>query len=153
MAITLPTSNVNSPISADLMYQFYDNKAITPQIRAALQKRDEEEAKLAEQDKAGSPSSESKFGPAARVNITDQIVRMNMANNPAKAGNAEKPAETSGKKPSRYDALAEIQKRLATEEAAAKEVKDTKLKEIADKVAGTEKPKEEEKASAEEAGV
>ena len=149
MAITLPNSNGNSPISADLMYQFYDNKAITPQIRAALQKREDEELKSSEKDTpaAGASSSESKFGPAARVSITDQIIRMNIANNSAKFGNEEKTenaGETAGKKPSRYDALTEIKKRVAADEAAAKEAKDAKLKEIADKIAEAEKANEED---------
>jgi len=138
MAITLPSIGGNQPISADLMYQFYDNKAITPQIRAALQKRqDEEDAKSGEKTSTASTSSTSKFGPATRVDITDQIVRMNMANNSTKTEKKEDTATsgTAAKKPSRYDVLAEVKKSVAEREAAAKAEKDAKLKEIADKIA------------------
>jgi len=142
MAITL-----SSPISADLMYQFYDNKAITPQIRAALQKRqDEEDAKSGE--KASTASTSSKFGPATRVDITDQIVRMNMAKNSSKTEKKEEtPATTQAnsdkttvKKPSRYDVLEEVKKSVAARETAAKAEKDAKLKEIADKVSAGNSP-------------
>jgi hypothetical protein len=141
MAITLPSVSGNQPISVDLMYQFYDNKAITPQIRAALQKREDEEAAKSEEKASTSSASSSKFGPATRVNITEQIVRMNMANNPAKTEKKEDSSATSGtaaKKPSRYDVLAEVKKSVAEREAAAKKEKDAQLKEIADKVAAGE---------------
>jgi len=154
MAIILPQISGNQPISADLMYQFYDNKAITPQIRAALQKRqDEEDAKSGEKASTASTSTASKFGPAARVDITDQIVRMNMANNSSKTTNKEETSDTSTtsattssdkttavKKPSRYDVLEEVKKSVAEREAAAKAEKDTKLKEIADKVSAGSSP-------------
>jgi len=145
MAITLPPISGNQPISVDLMYQFYDNKAITPQIRAALQKRqDEEDAKSGEKASTASSANSSKFGPATRVDITDQIVRMNMANNPSKTEKKEETSattttansdKTTVKKPSRYDVLAEVKKSVAEREAVAKAEKDAKLKEIADKVA------------------
>jgi hypothetical protein len=139
MALILPTSNVNSPISADLMYRFYDNKAITPQIRAALQKRqDAEDAANAE---SGS-SNPLNPGPAARVNITDQIIRMNIANNSTKKEEKTDSSETAAttaaeKKPSRYDVLEEVKKSVAARESAARAEKDAQLKEIADKVAAS----------------
>jgi hypothetical protein len=126
------------------MYQFYDNKAITPQIRAAVQKRQEEEDK--ESGGKASNANSSKFGPATRVDITDQIVRMNMAKNTAKTEKKEGEA-TSGtatnaaKKPARYDVLAEVKKSVAEREAAARKEKDAQLKEIADKVAADEASK------------
>jgi hypothetical protein len=130
------------------MYKFYDNKAITPQIRAALQKRDEAEAKESGIGSSYSASSsESKFGPAARVSITDQIIRMNISNNSTKfeKDNESEPAETDKtggtKKPSRYDVLTEIKKNVAEREAAARAEKDAKLQEIADKVAADEESK------------
>jgi hypothetical protein len=146
MAINLPSVGGNQPISVDLMYQFYDNKAITPQIRAALQKRENEEASKAtdgESSKAAGASS-SKFGPATRVSITDQIIRMNIANNSTKMEKKEDAAansETTVKKPSRYDVLTEVKKSVAEREAAAKAEKDAKLKEIADKVTADEEAK------------
>ena len=141
MAITLPTVSGNQPISADLMYQFYDNKAITPQIRNALQKREDAEASA-----SSSGSASSKFGPATRVNITDQVIRMNIANNSTKMDKAQDSSadsETNTKKPSRYDVLAEVKKSVAEREAAAKAEKDAQLKEIADKVAASEEGEEE----------
>jgi len=144
MAITLPGLSGNSPISADLMYQFYDNKAITPQIRAALQKK-QEEADKDSGSESSSSSSASKFGPAARVNITDQIIRMNIANGTTKfEKDEEKPAETSDtktKKPSRYDVLTEVKKSVAEREAKAKAEKDAQLQGIADKIAAAEEEK------------
>jgi len=148
MAITLPSVSGNQVISTDLMYQFYDNKAITPQIRAAVQKRQEEEDKESGQKTSASASANSsKFGPATRVDITEQVVRMNMANNTAKTdkkedtsknpANAANSATTANtvKKPSRYDVLTEVKKSVAEREAAARKEKDAQLKEIADKVA------------------
>ncbi|MDR3000735.1 MAG: hypothetical protein LBU89_05670 [Fibromonadaceae bacterium] len=134
--------NYKPPISAELMYQFYDNKAITPQIRSALQKKQE----MADAEEGGS-SSASKFGPATRVNITDQIVRMNMANSTTKTENESEKA----KKPSRFDALEYVKNNVAEREAKAKEEKDAQLKEIADKIAAEEAAKkaEEEKAKEE----
>jgi hypothetical protein len=123
MAISLPGLSGNSPISADLMYQFYDNKAITPQIRAAVQKKQEASDKESGSESSSS-SSASKFGPATRVNITDQIIRMNIANGTTKFGkDEEKPSETTDsktRKPSRYDVLAEVKKSVAERESAAK---------------------------------
>ncbi|MCL2284439.1 MAG: hypothetical protein FWC26_14075 [Fibromonadales bacterium] len=147
MAISLPgISGGGSPISADLMYQFYDNKAITPQIRAAVQKKQDEAAK--ESGESSGSSSASKFGPATRVNITDQIVRMNMANNTTKtekeADKKETEATDAKKKPSRYDVLAEVKKSVAERAAVAKADKDAQLKEIADKVAADEAAKKAE---------
>jgi hypothetical protein len=146
MAITLPSLSGNQAISTDLMYQFYDNKAITPQIRAAVLKRQEEEDKESG-GKASTSANSSKFGPATRVDITDQIVRMNMAKNTAKTEKKEGEA-TSGtaatntvKKPSRYDVLTEVKKSVAEREAAARKEKDSQLKEIADKVAADEASK------------
>jgi hypothetical protein len=127
------------------MYQFYDNKAITPQIRAALQKReDEETAKSGEKDSASNNANSSKFGPATRVSITDQIIRMNIANNSTKTEKKEDAATsetTAKKKPSRYDVLAEVKKSVAEREAAAKAEKDARLKEISDKVAADDEAK------------
>jgi len=133
----------NQAISADLMYQFYDNKAITPQIRDALQKRQNEAAKAEE---GGGTSSASKFGPATRVSITDQIIRMNIANGTTKMEKeGDKPAETTGgRKPSRFDPLAEVKKSVAEREAAARAEKDAQLKTIADKVAADEAAKKAE---------
>jgi hypothetical protein len=137
MAITLPSASGNQAISVDLMYQFYDNKAITPKIRATVQKKLDEEAaaKASEQKPPANNANSSKFGPATRVDITDQIVRMNMAKNPAKT---DKKEETAAKKPYRYDVLTEVKKSVAEREAAAKKEKDAQLKEIADKVAAGE---------------
>jgi len=150
MAITLPgISGGNSAISADLMYQFYDNKAITPQIRAAVQKKQDEAGQDTNANTEKAASSASKFGPATRVSITDQIIRMNIANNTTKFEKADdkKEAEATdatkaaeAKKPSRYDVLTEVKKSIAEREAAAKAEKDAILKGIADKVAASEKP-------------
>jgi hypothetical protein len=135
------------------MYQFYDNKAITPKIRAAVQKRQEEEDKESGGKTSASNANSSKFGPATRVDITDQIVRMNMAKNTAKTDKKEDSsknsanATTSGtaanapKKPARYDVLTEVKKSVAEREAAARKEKDSQLKEIADKVAADEASK------------
>lgn len=134
----------NSPaISADLMYQFYDNKAITPQIRAAVQKK-QDEANAASAGATGGSSAASSFGPAARVNITDQIIRMNIANNTTKfQKDKEEVSETDGKtnekKPSRFDVLEYVKSNVAERESAARAEKDAILNEIADKV----NPKEE----------
>jgi len=134
MAITLPSLSGNQAISVDLMYQFYDNKAITPQIRAAVQKRQDEADKEAG---VTSTANSSKFGPATRVDITDQIVRMNMAKTEKKEDSTANSATAANtvKKPSRYDVLAEVKKSVAEREAAARKEKDAQLKEIADKVA------------------
>jgi hypothetical protein len=143
MAITLPALSKQPAISADLMYQFYDNKAITPQIREALKKRDEAEA-AKEAGSGSSSESASKFGPAARVNITDQIIRMNIADKTTKFQKdeeGEKTGESSAKKPSRYDVLSEMKKLVSQRESAAKAEKDAKLQEIADKVAADEEAK------------
>jgi hypothetical protein len=143
MAISSMSELLKKPaISADLMYQFYDNKAITPQIRAALQKRDEAEAA---ESSSESSSSESKFGPATRVNITDQIVRMNITNNTTKYREEKETeqAEKAGKK-KYFDPLAEVKKGVAEREAAARAEKDAKLKEIADKVAADEEGTEDD---------
>jgi hypothetical protein len=135
------------------MYQFYDNKAITPQIRAAVQKKqdaaDADESKTAANQNSATqtPASGSKFGPATRVNITDQIIRMNISNNTTKfkkdeeAAKEESKETTAKKKPSRYDVLEEVKKSVAEREAAAKAEKDSKLKEIADKVSADEAAK------------
>ncbi len=150
MAISLPGLSGNSPISADLMYQFYDNKAITPQIRAALQKKQEEADKESGESSGSASSSASKFGPATKVSITDQIIRMNVANNSSKYGKEEEKeteATSTAKKPSRFDVLAEVKKSVAEREATAKAEKDAQLKEIADKIAAAEA----EKKAAEEA--
>jgi electron transfer flavoprotein alpha subunit len=147
MAIDLFSGATNSPISADLMYRYYDNKAITPQIRSALQKKENDFLK--ENDSSNSSSTASKSGPAARLSITDQIIRMNIANNSKKTekeGEAEK--ETSEKKkPSRYDVLTEVKKNVAEREAAAKKEKDAQLQEIKDKIAAAEAAKKEEEAA------
>jgi len=139
-------SSIGGPaISADLMYQFYDNKAITPQIRAAVQKKQDESGSDSGTSTNSSPgTSESKSGPAVRLNITDQIIRMNIANNTTKfekeSDKKETDAATETKKPSRYDVLTEVKKSVAEREAAAKAEKDAQLKAIADKVAESEKP-------------
>jgi hypothetical protein len=148
MAITLPSLSKQPAISADLMYKFYDNKAITPQIREALKKREEAEA-AKEPGSESSSSSEpaSKFGPAARVNITDQIIRMNIADKTTKFQNdkeSEKTEEDGAKKPSRYDVLSEMKKLVAERESAAKAEKNAKLQEIADKVAASDENKDEQ---------
>jgi len=154
MAITLPGLSGNSAISADLMYQFYDNKAITPQIRAALQKKQDAAVKESGEE-GGTPSSASKFGPATRVNITDQIIRMNIANKTTKTEKDEgETSETTGaKKPSRYDVLTEVKKSVAEREAKAKEEKDAQLKEIADKIAAAEEAAKEQGTGETEEGT
>nr|AGS51749.1 hypothetical protein [uncultured bacterium contig00046] len=142
MAISSMSELLKKPaISADLMYQYYDNKAITPQIRAALQKRDEAEA-AKESGYESASSSESKFGPATRVNITDQMVRMNITNNTTKYREEKEAeqAEKAGKK-KYFDPLAEVKKNVAERESAARAEKDARLKEIADKVAADEESK------------
>jgi len=150
MAITLPSVSGNQAISTELMYKFYDNKAITPQIRAALQKREDEDLKESGEKKpsASANANSSKFGPATRVDITEQVVRMNMANNatktekkeesPANTANSATSGTATAKKPSRYDVLAEVKKSVAERETAARKEKDAQLKEIADKVAAAE---------------
>lgn len=146
--------NFGSPISSDLMYQFYDNKAITPQVRAALQKKTDE---VIGGDSSDSKSSESKFGPATRVNITEQIIRMNISNNTTKfredkeaedAKKAEEAAASGTKKPSRFDVLDYVKQNVAEREAAANAEKEAALKEIADKV----NPPEEEEINNEAEG-
>jgi len=145
MAVNLVSNAPGSPISADLMYKFYDNKAITPQIRAALQKKEDEYFKDEEPSK--SSSSSSKAGPAVRLSITDQVIRMNIANNSSKTGKEEEKTDASStsttKKPSRYDVLAEVKKSVAEREAVAQKEKDAKLQEIKDKIAAEEAAKKE----------
>jgi len=148
-------SNINSPISADLMYQFYDNKAITPQIRAALQKRQDAED-AANANASSKPGSDPlKPGPATRVNITDQIIRMNMSNNTTKKESKEETPETSeastARKPSRYDVLAEVKKSVSAREAEARKEKDAQLQEIKDKIAAEEAAKKAEEDAAKKA--
>jgi hypothetical protein len=124
------------------MYQFYDNKAITPQIRAALQKKqeaaDSEKSETSNSSNSSASAAALKPGPAARVNITDQIIRMSIADK-TPSMKKEEPAPTEEasktKKPSRYDVLTEVKKSVAEREAAAKAEKDAQLKEISDKVA------------------
>jgi len=145
MAINLISGGAGSAISADLMYKFYDNKAITPQIRAALQKKEDDF--LNEDDDSSSSSSSSssasKAGPAVRLSITDQIIRMNIANNSTKTEKEEEKDTSDTKKPSRYDVLAEVKKSVAEREAAAKKEKDAQLQEIKDKIAADEAAKKE----------
>jgi hypothetical protein len=131
------------------MYRYYDNKAITPQIRSALQKKQDDFLK----DEGGSASSgsASKSGPAVRLSITDQIIRMNIANNSKKTekeGEATDAKDT--KKPSRYDVLTEVKKNVAEREAAAKKEKDAQLQAIKDKIDAAEAAKKEEAAKQEE---
>jgi hypothetical protein len=148
MAIDL-FSGTNSPISTDLMYKYYDNKAITPQIRTALQKKENDF--LNENENSSSSSSASKAGPAARVSITDQIIRMNIANNSKKTENeGEKETSETKKKPYRYDVLTEVKKSVAEREAAAKKEKDAQLQEIKDKIDAAEAAKKEEENKTEE---
>jgi hypothetical protein len=142
MAIDLFSGAANSPISADLMYKFYDNKAITPQIRTALQKKENDFLK--ENGNSDTSSSASKAGPAARVSITDQIIRMNIANNSKKTEKEGEKETSDTKKPYRYDVLAEVKKSVAEREAAAKKEKDAQLQEIKDKIAAEEAAKKEE---------
>lgn len=127
------------------MYRFYDNKAITPQIRNALQKRQD-----AEDAKSGSAGTDPlKPGPATRVDITDQMVRMNMANKTSKKEETADAAATDAKKNKfRYDVLEEVKKSVAAREAEAKKEKDAQLKEISDKVSADEAAK---KAATDEA--
>ncbi|MCL2101235.1 MAG: hypothetical protein FWH22_05930 [Fibromonadales bacterium] len=143
MAITPPKlGDYKSPISTELMYQFYDNKAITPQIRAALQKKQQD----ADAESGSDAAPGSKFGPAARVNITDQIVRMNMAGSKDKTEEAE-----TSKRPSRFDALEYAKANVAERQAEANKEKDAALKGIADKIAAEEEAKKAaEKGSEEE---
>jgi hypothetical protein len=134
--------NFGSPISADLMYQYYDQKAITPQIRDALQKRENAAA-----NGEDSSTSSSKYGPSSRVSITDQLIRMNIKNNSATYGQKEEtpPAEDSAnsatKKPSRYDVSAEVQKAVDAREAEAQKAKDAEMQAIKDKIAAEEEAK------------
>jgi len=151
MAISLVSGGSGSAISADLMYKFYDNKAITPQIRAALQKKEDDYFK---DEEADSSSSASKAGPAVRVSITDQIIRMNIANNTTKTGKEEETAASdTQKKPSRYDVLTEVKKSVAEREAAAQKEKDAKLQEIKDKIAAEEAAKKEAETAKAETGT
>ena len=103
-------------IGTDLLYKFYDNKAITPQIRAALQKRQDEEAKASQNEGSGNSNTNSSGpgpGPAARVNISEQIIRMNIANG------TDKPEDLKSKVQSSKE-VQEIEKRLAAEAEAKK---------------------------------
>ncbi|MDR2579562.1 MAG: hypothetical protein LBC85_01030 [Fibromonadaceae bacterium] len=93
---------IDLPISADLLYKFYDNKAITPQIRDALQKRQDEEAKASE----GEANNPNRPGPATRVNISEQIIRMNIANGTVKPEDLKNKVEPSKE-------VQEIEKQLA----------------------------------------
>jgi hypothetical protein len=153
MAALLPGLSGNSPISVDLMYQYYDNKAITPQIRGALQKRDEAEAKDFVESLKDSKES-PKFGPSARVDITQQIIRANIVD---KTPTLKKEEPVSESKYKRYDVLTEVRKQVsereAKEKAAADKEKAEILQGIQDKIAAEEAAKkaaEEEKKAAEE---
>jgi len=138
---------VSSPISTDLMYKFYDNKAITPQIRVALQKKQDEFLK----DEGGSSSSSSKSGPAVRLSLTDQIIRMNTANNSKKTEKEDASADTKdAKKPYRYDVLTEVKKSVAEREAVAKKEKDDQLQAIKDKINAAEAAKKEAETTKQE---
>jgi len=140
---------ISSPISEDLMYRFYDNKAITPQIRAALQKK--QDNFLKDEGDSGSSSSSSKSGPAVRLSITDQVIRMNIANNSKKTEKEEAPADTKDtKRPSRYDVLTEVKKSVAEREAAAKKEKDAQLQAIKDKIDAAEAAKKEAETAKQE---
>jgi hypothetical protein len=143
MGVMLP--NLGSPISADLLYQFYDNKAITPQIRAALQKRDDAESKEAGE----SLGLGSQFGPSTRVDITQEIIRQNIVD---KTPALKKEEPVSEAKSNRYDVLTEVRKRVAADEAKAKEAadkaKNETLKEIQDKIAAEEAAKKAEEETA-----
>jgi len=140
---------IGSPISEDLMYRFYDNKAITPQIRSALQKKQDDFLK--DEDSSASSSSASKSGPAVRLSITDQVIRMNIANNSKKT---EKEGEATdakdAKKPYRYDVLTEVKKSVAEREAAAKKEKDAQLQAIKDKIDAAEAAKKEAETAKQE---
>jgi len=140
---------ISSPISEDLMYRYYDNKAVTPQIRAALQKKQDDFLK--DDGSSSSSSSASKSGPAVRLSITDQIIRMNIANNSTKTEKETASEDTKDtKKPSRYDVLTEVKKSVAEREAASKKEKDDQLQAIKDKIAAAEAAKKEEEASKQE---
>jgi len=110
----------NSPISADLMYRFYDNKAITPQIREALQKRqDMEDSKSAKDADETATDSKAKKpndpGPATRVNISEQIIRMNMASKTAKPEDLKSRVKVSPE-------VQEIEKKLAEQKLSEKNI-------------------------------
>jgi len=145
MAISSLFGSANSPISEDLMYKYYDNKAITPQIRSALQKKQDDFFK--DEGSSANSSSASKSGPAARLSITDQIIRMNIANNSKKTEKEEEKAASDTKKPYRYDVLTEVKKNVAEREAAAKKEKDAQLQAIKDKIDAAEAAKKEEGTS------
>ncbi|MDR2556035.1 MAG: hypothetical protein LBC64_11510 [Fibromonadaceae bacterium] len=143
--------NVGSPISEDLMNRYYDNKAITPQIRSALQKKQDDFFKDEGSSASSSSASASKSGPAVRLSITDQIIRMNIANNSTKKEKEATPEDTKdAKKPSRYDILAEVKKSVAEREAVAKKEKDDQLQAIKDKIAAAEAAKKEAETAKQE---
>jgi len=143
--------NVGSPISEDLMNRYYDNKAITPQIRSALQKKQDDFLKDEGSSASSSSASASKSGPAVRLSITDQIIRMNIANNSTKKEKEAEPADSKDtKKPSRYDVLAEVKKSVAEREAVAKKEKDDQLQAIKDKIAAAEAAKKEAETAKQE---
>jgi hypothetical protein len=120
--------NLGSPISADLMYKFYDSKAVTPQILNNLQKKENdvlgnflsksgstaatayESDKDKETDDKDSEKA-NKPGPATRVNINEQIIRMSMASKTAKPEDLK-----SRVKPS--EEVLAIEKKLADQKAA-----------------------------------
>jgi hypothetical protein len=116
--------------------------SVTPNVYQT-QKKDEPEAKEADKPQNSSTygvssTSSSKFGPSARVDITQQIIRMNIINKTPALKNAQPAAEPKYK---RYDVLTEIKKRLATEKEAADKIKNEKLQEIKDKVDAAEEAK------------
>lgn len=134
--------SMGSPISADLMYQFYDNKAITPQIRDALQKRqDLEDSKAKESgkdtDEAATASNAKKPndpGPATRVSISDQLIRMNIASKTSNPEDLKSRVKVSPE-------VQEIEKKLAEQEAAKKAEED-KTKDASDTKTTVEEGKE-----------
>ncbi|MDR0518182.1 MAG: hypothetical protein LBH25_14200 [Fibromonadaceae bacterium] len=122
MAINLPGVG-GSPISADLMYRFYDNKAITPQILTALQKKQDAASsgsdssdKPKEKEADSKPTEANKPGPATKVNISEQIIRMSMASKTSKLEDLK-----STVKPS--EAVLAIEKKLADQKKAEEEAK------------------------------
>jgi hypothetical protein len=116
--------DLGSPISVDLMNKFYDSKAITPQILNNLQKKendvlgkllsgktDESDKDKEEEEKAKESEKANKPGPATRVNISEQIIRMSMASKTAKPEDLK-----SRVKPS--EEVLAIEKKLADQKAA-----------------------------------
>jgi hypothetical protein len=131
MSAILPNASSYLPANA-AMYQ--TQKKAEPEVKETDKTQASTTSTSTTSSTSGvSSTSSSKFGPSARVDITQQIIRMNIINKTPALKNAQPAAEPKYK---RYDILTEIKKRLATEKEAADKIKNDKLQEIKDKVDG-----------------